>query len=71
MNELPPDVEFWREPRVCEVTGLARSTMRAAAKAGTFPKPIKLGANASAWISTEVIEWMAERIRKSRGVEAA
>ncbi|WP_426119851.1 helix-turn-helix transcriptional regulator [Pseudomonas sp. DSP3-2-2] len=33
----------------------------------TFPKPIRTGARAVAWIESEVDEWIACRIAKSRG----
>lgn len=68
---LPAGAEFWREPTVCQKTGLARSTMRAAAKAGTFPLPVKIGPNAAAWISVEVENWMRDRVRASRDSAAA
>ncbi len=31
-------------------------------KAGTFPKPIKLGAQRRAWLATEIDEWIKTRI---------
>lgn len=32
----------------------------------SFPKPIKLGASAVAWVESEVAGWLEKRIRASR-----
>jgi prophage regulatory protein len=37
---------------------------------GKFPNKINLGSRAVGWISSEVNEWIEERIRESRLVEA-
>ena len=37
---------------------------------GKFPKKINLGSRAVGWISSEVNEWIEERIRESRLAEA-
>lgn len=41
--------------------GLGRSTIYALGKQGLFPLPVKLSANASAWIEEQVEEWLAEK----------
>lgn len=51
-----------RLPEVVERTGLKRPTIYKRARAGTFPKPIKLGPNSSAWLESEVDAWLSERI---------
>ena len=51
-----------RLPEVMNMAGLKRSTLYAFVKAGTFPKPIKLGAHASGWLASEVQNWLDERI---------
>lgn len=33
----------------------------------TFPKPIKIGKRAVAWLESEVDAWIADRIAASRG----
>lgn len=43
-------------------TGLSRSEIYRRIEAGDFPKPIKLGARASAWVEHEVTAWIAARI---------
>lgn len=37
---------------------------------GRFPKPVKIGARAIAFIEGEVDEWINQRIAESRGKEA-
>ena len=47
-------------------TGLARSTIYQHVRAGTFPKPISLGAKSVGWIEAEVNAWLEARIDDSR-----
>ena len=46
-------------------TGLGRSHIYALAARGEFPKPLKVGDRASAWVEGEVDEWVMARIRAS------
>ena len=55
---------------VIALTRLSRSTIYLRMVQGKFPKKIKLGSRAVGWISSEVNEWIEERIRESRLVEA-
>ena len=48
-----------REPKVCEDTGLSASTLFRKVKAGTFPAPVRLGANSKGWKRSEVRAWIA------------
>jgi len=59
---------IYRLRNVCERTGLSRSQIYSLAARGKFPRPIKLSERASGWPSTEVDEWIEERIRESREV---
>ena len=52
------------------LTGLSISTIYLRMVQGKFPKNINLGSRAVGWISSEVNEWIEERIRESRIVEA-
>lgn len=65
-------VRFLRLPEVLAITGLSRSQIYRleADSASQFPKHIKLGASASAWVEGEVLQWCADRIAASRGVAA-
>ena len=55
---------------VIAMTGLSRSTIYLRMVQGKFPKKINLGSRAVGWISSDVNEWIEERIRESRLVEA-
>ena len=55
---------------VITMTGLSRSTIYLRMVQGKFPKKINLGSRAVGWISSDVNEWIEERIRESRLVEA-
>jgi prophage regulatory protein len=46
-------------------TGLRRSHLYGLAQRGEFPKPLKLGNRASAWVAGEVDAWINARIRAS------
>ena len=38
--------------------------MYAYIRAGTFPKPVKLGLRASAWVKSEILAWVQGRIEQ-------
>jgi prophage regulatory protein len=50
-----------RFPAVRELTGLSRSTLWRFQQQGTFPKPVKLGANSIGWLASEVEAWLLSR----------
>lgn len=49
---------------VMRKTGLSRSYVYALAQKGQFPKPVKLSERSSAWIESEVQNWIDERIQQ-------
>lgn len=57
---------FLRLTEIKNLTGLSRSTiyMRIAEK--NFPKPIKIGPRAVAWIERDIDAWMEKQIKTSR-----
>lgn len=57
-----------RLPTVKARTGLSRSTIYLRVSQGTFPKPITLGVRAVGWLESEIDEWLAQQIAKSRNV---
>ena len=57
---------FLRRRKVQQRTGLAKSTLYTQIKAGTFPKPVKIGDRAVGWVESEVAEWQRQRIAKAR-----
>lgn len=64
------DLRLLRLPAVKARTGLSRSTIYLYVSEGTFPKPVRLGPRAVAWIESEIAAWIHARIEMSRG-EAA
>lgn len=65
-------VELWREPRVVQVVGLARSTLWAMIQRNEFPRPIPIRdeGRAVGWPSNLVNAWIQDRIASAR-VKAA
>lgn len=55
---------------VTAMTGLSRSHLYALAQQGIFPKPVKLTERSSAWVESEVQDWIEARIAQ-RDQEAA
>ncbi|WP_312549880.1 AlpA family phage regulatory protein [Massilia sp.] len=63
-NDIPlDDIRIIRIRDVIALTGLSRSAIYAAVKAGTFPRQVKLSARSSGWVRGEVVGWMKERPR--------
>lgn len=58
------NAEFWRLPRLLQVTGLSRSEIYRRINEGTFPKshPYRDAPKIRFWISTEVQRWQAEQV---------
>lgn len=55
---------------VMALTKKSRSSVYAEAKDGRFPKPIKLSERSSAWVVSEVQDWIESKIQQ-RDREAA
>lgn len=68
MESKSPTPALERLPAVKARTGLSRSEIyrRIAATPPTFPHPVKLG-RGSAWVASEVSEWIAARIAARDG----
>lgn len=54
---------FMRLPAVMAATGMSRTTIYDWVKAGTFPKPLQIGARAVAWDEAEVAAWQQSLAR--------
>jgi len=57
---------IWRLPEVMARVGLSRSTIYDKMRRGEFPLCINLSVRAVGWIADEIIDWINERIEKSR-----
>lgn len=51
-----------RRKEVEQITGRSRSSIYDGIAAGTFPKPVKIGARAVAWPESVIRAWIAERM---------
>jgi len=60
-----------RLPEVINRVGLSRSSIYTKIAAGTFPQPVRLSSRAMAFVSTEIDDWITERIAASRSPSAA
>ena len=49
---------------VAELTSMSRSHLHRLARDGEFPKPIKIGESRSAWLESDVQDWISECVRK-------
>jgi prophage regulatory protein len=59
---------FLRLPQVMAQTGLCRSAVYAL---DGFPKPVKLGGRAVAWLESEIQSWIAKTIQAQRSAGAS
>ncbi|MCD9549873.1 AlpA family phage regulatory protein [Photobacterium carnosum] len=55
-------MRFIRLKEVMHVTGLGRSSIYNYMAEGRFPKTVSLGGRAVAWVESEIIDWMLERV---------
>jgi len=63
----PKPTTFYRLPKVREIAGgVAPSTIWGWVKKGTFPKPISLSSNCTAWNAADVEAWAQSRISASK-----
>jgi prophage regulatory protein len=62
----PHPAQFYRLPHLKQRLGVSGSSIWAWVKKGTFPKPIKLSENCTAWNAADVERWSAERIAASQ-----
>ena len=56
--------------QVTKRTSLKRDSIDNLARAGNFPKPIRLASRRIGWVVAEVEQWITERIKATRGIEA-
>ncbi|MBK5415597.1 helix-turn-helix transcriptional regulator [Pseudomonas sp. TH31] len=61
-------IEFIRLPKVMELVGLSQTTIYDMANAGRFPKQVKLGGRAVAWVKSEVLAWSKQKVDDSRAL---
>jgi len=55
-----------RLPEVMRRTGMCRAKIYKLCKVSGFPKPLRLHGRSSAWVESEVQEWIANIIAEAR-----
>jgi prophage regulatory protein len=55
------EIKFYRLSQLKQQLSVSRSSIWAWVKDGSFPKPIKLGKNCTAWNSDDVHAWVEKR----------
>ncbi|MDI9277388.1 AlpA family transcriptional regulator [Pantoea sp. EABMAA-21] len=67
MNTATPSTtRLIRLPEVLHKTGYKKAWIYRLISENRFPKPIKLGSRAVAFIETEIEQWILERVIESR-----
>ena len=56
-------MKFLRRKEVERKTGLSRSTIYANMALGIFPKTVKIGNRAVAWVEADIDDWMLSRVK--------
>ncbi|MFC1602597.1 helix-turn-helix transcriptional regulator [Pseudomonadota bacterium] len=56
-----------RLPAVKARTGLSRSSIYLRISKGEFPSSISLGDRAVGWVEEDIVHWLEEKIKSSRG----
>jgi prophage regulatory protein len=59
-------MRFLRVREVVGMVGFSKATVYARIRAGTFPKPIALGPQTTAFLESEILDWMKTQIEESK-----
>jgi len=70
-NGTNTELILWRRSTVEARAGIRRSMIYQLMATGSFPKPVRLGPKAVAWVASEVLEWISARVAESRSAEGA
>lgn len=58
-----PHARILRRREVTSRLGVSSTTLHRLMRAGTFPRPVPLGARAVGWLAHEVDAWLDARVR--------
>ncbi len=61
---------FIRLPELMKVTGYSRPSIYRLMADDAFPRQVHIGANASAWLSSDIEKWMASKIEAAHKQQA-
>ena len=56
-----------RLPEVMRLTGLSKTTIHRRYRAGSFPRPLRLGPQSIGWRREEIVEWLDSLPRAGDG----
>lgn len=56
---------FLKLPAVVQMCAISRSEIYRRIKAGTFPRPLKIGKRAAAWRASDVSAWVEKMSRQA------
>lgn len=60
-------VQFLRDKAVADKIGVSRPHLWTLVKTDpTFPRPVKLSANVTVWLESEINEWMLRKVAEVR-----
>lgn len=59
-------IQFIRLPEVKRLTGIGTTMIYEMVNANQFPKQVKLGGRAVAWVKSEVLAWCADKIERAK-----
>ena len=63
-RRLPVERRILRRAEVEAKTGFKRAHIYSLMKEGRFPKALRLGVRAVGWDSTEIDQWIADRLKE-------
>ena len=56
--------EFIRQPEVTRLTSIPKSSIPIEIEAGNFPAPVEISTRTRAWLKSEVLEWMKDKLKE-------
>ena len=71
MATIPKGRNILRMPAVKAKTGFGHDTVYRLARAGQFPKPVKLSERASGWFEDEIDAWLESKAKARDAATAA
>ena len=67
MTPVPRENEnfcFIRQPEVTRLTSIPKSSIPIEIEEGNFPAPAEISTRSRAWLKSEVLGWMSEKLQK-------
>ena len=56
-------------PEVIKITALSRSTIYSYIQKNSFPKPVRIGTRAVAWLETEILDFLNQKTEMRDGAK--